>query len=77
MLIVKRLGRSLLESDGVLGSAQTSPLPGMCLLRFVYHWHELHLKQKSAKIIILHLLRSHDHHLEKKLFLPYVKTKHG
>ena len=77
MLIAERLGSSLLERDGVLGSTQTLPLPGICLLRFVYHWHELHFKQANAKIITPHLPGSHNHHLEKKFFLPHVKTKHG
>lgn len=50
MLMVERLGSSLLEWDGVLKSTQTLPLPGMCPLRFVYHWHKSVLNNQVQKL---------------------------
>lgn len=68
MLIVERVGSSLLERDGVLKSTQTFPLPGMCPLMFVYRWHKVCFKQSNTKIIIPQLPGSHADHLEESFF---------
>lgn len=67
MLIVERLGSSLLERDGVLKSTQILPLP----VSFeVYHRH----KQSNAKIIIPHLAGSHADHLREKFLLIWKQS---
>lgn len=50
MLVFERLGSSLLERDGVLASTNTLPLPGMCVLKFVYQYHGLHLKKSNNQM---------------------------
>lgn len=76
MLIVERVGSSLLERDEVLKSTQSLPLLGMCCLRFVYHWHKVCFKQSRAKIIIPNLPGSHGDPSRGKVSSK-IKTKHG